>query len=324
MMMQTLFPEIKPFATHKLAVQEPHILHIEESGSRTGLAVLFLHGGPGGGCDENSARFFDPNIYRIVTFDQRGCGSSTPHACLEHNTTWDLVADIELIRNTLGIDKWVVFGGSWGSTLALAYAQTHPDRVLGLILRGIFLCRPSELQWFYQEGASLLFPDYWESYLAPIPVQERGDMIKAYYKRLTGNDEIAQLHAAKAWSGWEGSTITLAPNPKIADSFLETKKALSMARIECHYFINNAFLEANQLLRDMPKIAHIPGIIVHSRYDVICPLDNAWQLHKAWPNSELNIIREAGHSAFELAVTDALVKATHQMAKYLLNPIEDA
>lgn len=316
--MHSLYPEIKPFAVHKLAVQEPHVLHIEESGSRTGLPVLFLHGGPGGGCDENSARFFDPTLYRIITFDQRGCGRSTPHACLENNTTWDLVADIELIRNKLGIDKWVVFGGSWGSTLALAYAQTHPEQVLGLILRGVFLCRPTEISWFYQKGASHLFPDYWEDYIAPIPEAERDDLVTAFYKRLTGKDEIAQLNAARAWSGWEGSTITLAPNPKLTMSFLETKKALAMARIECHYFINNAFLEPNQLLRDMPMIAHIPGIIVHGRYDVICPLENAWQLHKSWPSSELNIIREAGHSAFELGITDALIKATRDMASRLL------
>lgn len=316
--MHSLYPEIKPFAVHKLAVQEPHVLHIEESGSRTGLPVLFLHGGPGGGCDENSARFFDPTLYRIITFDQRGCGRSTPHACLENNTTWDLVADIELIRNKLAIDKWVVFGGSWGSTLALAYAQTHPEQVLGLILRGVFLCRPTEISWFYQKGASHLFPDYWEEYIAPIPETERDDLVTAFYKRLTGKDEIAQLNAARAWSGWEGSTITLAPNPKLTMSFLETKKALAMARIECHYFINNAFLEPNQLLRDMPMIAHIPGIIVHGRYDVICPLENAWQLHKSWPSSELNIIREAGHSAFELGITDALIKATRDMASRLL------
>lgn len=316
--MQPLFPEIKPYATHKLAVQSPHVLYIEESGSMTGLPVLFLHGGPGGGCDENSARFFDPTIYRIITFDQRGCGRSTPHASLENNTTWDLVADIELIRKELAIDKWVVFGGSWGSTLALAYAQTYPEQVLGLILRGIFLCRPTEIEWFYQKGASYLFPDYWEDYIAPIPEAERDDLVQAFYKRLTGTDEIAQLNAARAWSGWEGSTITLAPNPKITQSFLETKKALAMARIECHYFMNNAFLEPNQLLRDMDKIGHIPGIIVHGRYDVICPLDNAWQLHKLWPNSELNIIRESGHSAFEVGTVDALVKATHAMAEQLL------
>ncbi|MFD1259151.1 prolyl aminopeptidase [Entomomonas asaccharolytica] len=316
--MHPLFPEIKPYATHKLAVQAPHVLHIEESGSITGLPVLFLHGGPGGGCDENSARFFDPTIYRIITFDQRGCGRSKPHASLQYNTTWDLVADIELIRQELAIDKWVVFGGSWGSTLALAYAQKHPAQVLGLILRGIFLCRAAEIEWFYQKGASYLFPDYWEDYIAPIPEAERDDLVQAFYKRLTGTDEIAQLNAARAWSGWEGSTITLVPNPKISQSFLETKKALAMARIECHYFVNNAFLEPNQLLRDMHKIAHIPGIIVHGRYDVICPLDNAWQLHKLWPSSELNIIRESGHSAFEVGTVDALVKATHAMAEKLL------
>lgn len=317
--MNPLFPEIKPYATHKLPVQAPHVLHIEESGTKTGLPVLFLHGGPGGGCDENSARFFDPCIYRIITFDQRGCGKSTPHACLEHNTTWDLVADIELIRNYLGIEKWVVFGGSWGSTLALAYAETHPENVLGLILRGVFLCRPSEIEWFYQKGANHLFPDYWENYLAPIPEEERGDLVKAFYKRLTGSDEIAQLSAAKAWSFWEGSTMMLEPNPKMANSYLETKKALAMARIECHYFINNTFLEPDQLLRDVDKIAHIPGTIVHGRYDVICPLDNAWQLHKRWANSELSIIRDAGHSVFERGITDALVKATHSMAKKILN-----
>lgn len=317
--MQTLFPKIKPYATHKLAVQDPHVLYIEESGSQTGLPVLFLHGGPGGGCDENSARFFDPIIYRIVTFDQRGCGQSIPHACLENNTTWDLVADIEAIRERLAIDKWVVFGGSWGSTLALAYAQAHPDRVLGLVLRGIFLCRLSEIEWFYQKGASYLFPDYWEDYIAPIPEAERGDLVNAFYKRLTGTDEIAQLSAAKAWSGWEGATSTLLPNPKLVSSFVEAKKALAMARIECHYFINNAFLEPDQLLRDMHKIAHISGVIVHGRYDVVCPIDNAWQIHKRWPNSELNIIRESGHSAFEVGTTDALIRATHDMARQILN-----
>lgn len=316
--MHALFPKIKPYAVHKVNVDEPHILHVEEFGSTTGLPVLFLHGGPGGGCDENSARFFDPTIYRIITFDQRGCGNSTPYACLENNTTWDLVADIEVIRKKLSIDQWVVFGGSWGSTLALAYAQKHPAHVLGLILRGIFLCRPMEIKWFYQEGANHLFPDYWEDYIEPIPPSERNDLVSAFYKRLTGTDEIAQLHAAKAWSGWEGSTIALVPNAKIANSFLEPKKALAMARIECHYFMNNAYLEPNQLLRDMGKIAHIPGVIVHGRYDVICPLDNAWQLHKLWMNSELNIINESGHSAFESGTTDALIRSTYNVAHRLL------
>ncbi|MDH0621498.1 prolyl aminopeptidase [Pseudomonas chengduensis] len=323
--MQTLYPEIKPYARHELAVEQPHVLYIDESGSADGLPVLFIHGGPGAGCDSASRRYFDPALYRIVTFDQRGCGRSTPHASLENNTTQALIADIERIREHLGIDKFVLFGGSWGSTLALAYAQAHPQRVHGLILRGIFLCRPQEFSWFYQEGASRLFPDYWEDYVAPIPVEERGDLMRAFYKRLTGADQIAQMHAAKAWSTWEGRTATLRPNTQVVDRFSEAHRALSIARIECHYFVNDAFLEPNQLLRDIPKIAHLPGIIVHGRYDAICPLDNAWALHQAWPNSELQIIRDAGHSAAEPGITDALIRAAEQMARRLLNlPPEDA
>nr|WP_100549284.1 MULTISPECIES: prolyl aminopeptidase [unclassified Pseudomonas] len=323
--MQTLYPEIKPYARHELAVEQPHVLYIDESGSADGLPVLFIHGGPGAGCDSASRRYFDPALYRIVTFDQRGCGRSTPHASLENNTTQALIADIERIREHLGIDKFVLFGGSWGSTLALAYAQAHPQRVHGLILRGIFLCRPQEFSWFYQEGASRLFPDYWEDYVAPIPVEERGDLMQAFYKRLTGTDQIAQMHAAKAWSTWEGRTATLRPNTQVVERFSEAHRALSIARIECHYFVNEAFLEPNQLLRDMPKIAHLPGIIVHGRYDAICPLDNAWALHQVWPNSELQIIRDAGHSAAEPGITDALIRAAEQMARRLLDlPPEDA
>lgn len=321
--MQTLYPELKPYARHELAVQAPHVLYVDESGSPDGLPVVFIHGGPGAGCDAASRRYFDPNLYRIVTFDQRGCGRSTPHASLENNTTQALIADMEVIREQLGIDKWVLFGGSWGSTLALAYAQAHPQRVQGLILRGIFLCRPQEFDWFYQEGASRLFPDYWEDYLAPIPQDERGNLMQAFYKRLTGPDQIAQMHAAKAWSTWEGRTATLRPNPQVVDRFTDAHRALSIARIECHYFVNNAFLEPDQLLRDMPKIAHLPGVIVHGRYDVICPLDNAWALHQAWPNSELQIIRDAGHSAAENGITDALVRAADELARRLLNLAPD-
>jgi len=317
--MQTLYPEIKPYARHELAVAEPHVLYVDESGNANGLPVVFIHGGPGAGCDALSRRFFDPNLYRIVTFDQRGCGRSTPHASLDNNTTWDLVADLERIREHLGIDKWVLFGGSWGSTLALAYAQTHPERVHALLLRGIFLCRPQDFHWFYQEGASRLFPDYWEDYLAPIPADERGDLMQAFYKRLTGQDQIAQMHAAKAWSTWEGRTATLRPNPQVVERFSDSHRALSIARIECHYFVNNAFLDADQLLRDMPKIAHLPGLIVHGRYDVICPLDNAYALHQAWPNSELQIIRDAGHAASEVGITDALVRGADEMARRLLD-----
>jgi len=313
--MQPLYPEIKPYAVHTLAVDETHTLHIDESGTPSGLPVLFVHGGPGAGCDPQSRSYFDPNLYRIITFDQRGCGRSTPFASLVDNTTWHLVDDMERIREHLGIDKWLLFGGSWGSTLSLAYAQRHTERVLGLVLRGIFLCRPKEFHWFYQEGASRLFPDYWQDYVAPIPPDERGELMQAFYKRLTGEDQIAQMQAAKAWSCWEGRTATLRPNPDVVERFNE--RALSIARIECHYFINNAFLEPDQLLRDMHKIAHLPGIIVHGRYDVICPLDNAWALHQVWPNSELQIIREAGHSAGERGIVDALVRATDQMARRL-------
>ncbi|MNM60934.1 Proline iminopeptidase [compost metagenome] len=266
-----------------------------------------------------SRRFFDPNIYRIVTFDQRGCGRSTPHASLVKNTTWDLVADMERIREMLGIDKWVLFGGSWGSTLSLAYAQKHPERVHALILRGIFLCRPQDFLWFYQEGASRLFPDYWEDYLAPIPADEYGDLMKAFHKRLTGADQIAQMHAARAWSTWEGRTATLRPNPDLVDRFSDPHRALSIARIENDYFVNGGYLEPDQLLRDMHKIAHLPGVIVHGRYDVVCPLDNAWALHKAWPNSELQVIRDAGHAAAEPGITDALVRATSEIGRRLLN-----
>lgn len=319
--MRTLYPDIKPYARHQLAVTAPHVLYVDESGQADGLPVVFIHGGPGGGCDASSRRFFDPQRYRIVTFDQRGCGRSTPYASLENNSTWDLVEDLERIRVHLGIEKWMLFGGSWGSTLALAYAQKHPERVLGLVLRGIFLCREQELRWFYQEGASRLFPDYWQDYVAPISVPERNDLIGAFYRRLTGTDEIAQMQAAKAWSCWEGRTATLRPNAQTVESFSE--RALAMARIECHYFVNKGFLQPDQLLRDMPRIAHLPGIIVHGRYDMICPLDNAWALHQAWPESELNIIREAGHSASEVGITDALVKACDLMAQRLLNLSEE-
>ena len=323
--MQPLYPEIKPYARHELAVEEPHVLYVDESGSPDGLPVLFVHGGPGGGCDAISRRFFDPTLYRIITFDQRGCGRSTPHASLENNTTAHLIADIQRIREHLGIDKWVLFGGSWGSTLSLAYAQAFPEHVHALILRGIFLCRPEDLSWFYQEGASRLFPDYWQDFLAPIPPEERDDLMSAFYRLLTGSDQIAQMHAAKSWSCWEGRTATLRPNSNVVERFADPHRALSMARIECHYFVNHAFLEPDQLLRDMPKIAHLPGIIVHGRYDAICPLDNAWALHQAWPNSELQIIRDAGHSAAEVGITDALVRATGEIAHRLLDlPPADA
>lgn len=315
--MLTLFPEIKPYARHALAVDVTHTLYVDESGNPDGLPVLFVHGGPGAGCDANSRRWFDPARYRIVTFDQRGCGRSAPHASLRHNTTWDLVADMERIREALGIQQWMLFGGSWGSTLSLVYAQTFPERVLALVLRGIFLCRQQDVHWFYQEGASRIFPDYWEEYLAPIPADERGDLVRAFHRRLTGADPIAQIHAARAWSIWEGRTATLQPNQAVLARFSDSHRALSIARIECHYFINSAFLDDDQILRDMHRIAHIPAIIVHARYDMVCPPDNAWMLHAAWPASELQLIGGAGHAASEPLMMNALLEATERMAQRL-------
>ncbi len=315
--MRVLYPPIDPYHMETLAVDQTHRLHLETCGTAQGLPVVFLHGGPGSGCEPWHRRFFDPAAYRIVLFDQRGCGRSRPHASLEDNTTAHLVSDMERIREHLGIERWVVFGGSWGSTLALAYAEAHPERVLGLVLRGIFLCRPRDIHWFYQEGAGRLFPDYWEDYLAPIPESERDEMVSAYHRRLTGQDEVARMAAAKAWSEWEGRTATLLPNPGVVDHFRDPHVALSLARIECHYFMNQSFLEPNQLLRDAHRLADIPGTIVHGRYDVVCPLDQAHALHRAWPRAKLEIIPDAGHSAGEPGIVDALVRATDELAAML-------
>jgi proline iminopeptidase len=312
-----LYPIVKPFATHTLDVGDGQRLYVEECGRPDGIPAVFLHGGPGAGCEPAHRGFFDPDRYRAVLFDQRGCGRSTPHATLTANTTWDLVADIERIRERLGIERWLVFGGSWGSTLALAYAETHPERVTALIVRGIFLCRAPEIHWFYQEGANWLYPDYWADFLIPIPVAERGDLIAAYHRRLTGSDEVARMAAAKAWSVWEGRTATLLTNPDLQAHFAQPHLALSLARIECHYFVNQAFLEPNQLLRDAHRLAAIPGVIVQGRYDVICPLRSAWELHRAWPTAQLQIIANAGHSAFEPGIRAALVAATDQFARAL-------
>ena len=313
--MRDLYPEIQPYNTLQLAVDDVHTLHVEEVGNPDGVPALFLHGGPGAGCEPYHRRFFDPDRYRVVLFDQRGAGRSTPHANLTNNTTWDLVADIEKIRETLGIERWVVFGGSWGSTLALAYAQTHPQRVRALILRGIFLCRPHEISWFYQEGASRLFPDYWEDFVAPVDPAERHDMLSAYHRLLTGTDELRRLAAARAWSVWEGRTATLLPDERVAAHFAQAHVALSMARIECHYFMHDAFLRPNQLIGDAGRLNGIPGVIVHGRYDAICPLENAWELHHAWPGSELSIIADAGHSAAESGTRSRLVEATDLFAE---------
>lgn len=313
--MRTFYPEIKPYQRHMIVVDEPHEIYVDESGNPDGIPVLFVHGGPGAGCGKYDRRFFDPEVYRIVLFDQRGAGRSRPHASLEGNTTQALVADMEKIREALGIDKWVLFGGSWGSTLSLVYAETYPERVLGLVLRGIFLCRPKDLHWFYQEGASRLFPDYWEEFIHPIPQEERHNMMAAYYQHLISDNQILQMTAAKAWAGWEGKTATLRPNQEVVDSFTEPHRALSLARIEAHYFVNNVFLPDNFILDNAHKLTNIPGVIVHGRYDVICPLDNAYELNQLWPDSELHIIREAGHASREPGIVDALIRATDEMAK---------
>lgn len=309
--MNELFPPLEPFKTEMLKVSSLHEIYVEQSGNPDGQPILFLHGGPGGGTDPKHRRFFDPSHYRIILFDQRGCGKSKPHAELQENTTWDLVHDIELIRKHLGIRSWIVFGGSWGSTLALAYASKHASRVRGLILRGIFLCRKEEIDWFYQSGTSKLFPDVWEGYMAPIPPEEQSDFVTAYHKRLTGADEEMKLAAAKAWSKWEGATSKLNMSEELVDSFEDPKHALEFARIENHYFVNKAFFETdNYLLENADKYRSIPGILIHGRYDVVCPLKNAWDLHRAWPEAQLHIVPAAGHSAWEPGILDKLVEAT--------------
>lgn len=308
---RTKYPEITPYKTGFLQASAEHELYYEESGNPQGKPVLFLHGGPGAGTEPSHRQYFDPKTYRIVLMDQRGCGKSTPHASLNDNTTWHLVADIELLRKKLGIEKWVVFGGSWGSTISLAYAQTHPERVKALVLRGIFLCRKKEIHWFYQFGAHHIFPDMWEKYLAEIPVAERGDLVSAYYKRLTSDDAKVRLSAAKAWSGWEGSTLRLLPDPEMIAKFTADEMAVAIARIECHYFMNGAFFKSdNWLIENIDKIRKIPAVIIHGRYDVVCPIENAWELHKAWPEAKLEIVPDAGHAAGEAGIVDALVRAT--------------
>lgn len=317
--MAQLYPVTHPYVSHSLKVEEPHIIHVEEYGNPGGIPVLFVHGGPGAGTEAWHSGFFDPERYRIILFDQRGCGKSIPHASLENNTTQALMADMEYIRTTLMIDKWVLFGGSWGSTLSLAYAENYPERVAGLILRGIFLCRPHEIEWFYQQGASRLAPDYWQDYIAVIPEHERDNMVQAFYKRLTSADEVERMAAAKAWSVWEGRTASLLGRQEVVEHFADPYTALSIARIECHYFMNNAFLEDNQLLSRASLLAAIPGVIVHGRYDLICPLENAWQLHQAWPQSRLRIIDAAGHAASEPGILSALVEETDYIADLLQN-----
>jgi len=312
---RTLYPDIEPHDTGMLAVDDRHTLYYEQCGNPDGKPVVLLHGGPGGGCSTKMRRFHDPARYRIVLFDQRGSGRSTPHADLVDNTTWDLVEDIEKLRVHLGIERWQVFGGSWGSTLALAYAQAHPAQVTELVLRGIFMLRRWELEWFYQGGASNLFPEAWDQYVAAIPEVERHDLISAFHRRLTSDDEATRLAAARAWSVWEGATSFLHVDEDFVSGHEDAKFALAFARIENHYFVNGGFFEVeDQLLRDVHRIADIPGVIVHGRYDVVCPVRNAWELHQAWPKSELRISPASGHSAFEPENVHALVEATDRFA----------
>lgn len=312
-----LYPAIDAYRTGRLAVSPIHNLYFEESGNPRGKPVVFLHGGPGGGTDPKMRRFFDPKRYRIVLFDQRGCGRSRPRASLEDNTTWHLVSDIERLREHLGIERWQVFGGSWGSTLALAYSQAHPQRVTELVLRGIFLVRPWEFAWFYgqPDGAGALFPDLYAEFAAAIPPAEHSEMMEAYYRRLTSDDPAVRARAARAWSIWEGATSYLRLNPADLKKFGDDAYAETFARIECHYFVNRGFLRSpTQLLDDVPKIRHIPAVIVQGRYDVVCPMKSAWDLHRAWPEADLRIVPDAGHSAFEPGNIHELVSATDRFA----------
>ena len=313
--MHELYPPIAPYQSGTLQVSNLHTLYFEQSGNPEGKPVVFLHGGPGGGSLPVFRQYFDPAKWRIVIFDQRGCGRSTPHAELRENTTWDLVSDIEVLRSHLQISQWVVSGGSWGSTLSLAYSQAHPDRCLGLILRGIFLLRRKEILWFYQDGASHLFPDAWEDYLDPIPLEERTDLLSAFYRRLTSENAQTRQLAARAWSVWEGTTSRLIPSLELRGRFAEAEFAEAFARIECHYFINRGFFELDdQLLQNCDRIRHLPTVIVQGRYDVVCPMTSAWDLHKALPDAELLVIPDAGHSMMEPGIRSALIEASDRFA----------
>ncbi len=312
--LRTLYPEIEPFDSGMLDVGDGHMIYWERVGTRGAKPAVFLHGGPGGGCGPTHRRAFDPEKYDVMLFDQRGCGRSLPHAELEANTTWHLVSDIERLRAMMGVEKWQVFGGSWGSTLALAYAETHPERVSELIVRGVYTLTRAELEWYYQFGVSQMFPEKWERFLAPIPKAERGDLMAAYRKRLVSEDRAVQLEAAKAWSLWEGETITLLPDPSLTEQHGDDDFAIAFARIENHFFVHGGWFEEGQLLRDAHKLAGIPGVIVHGRYDMPCPAHYAWQLHKAWPDAEFHLIEGAGHAFSEPGILDRLIRATDQFA----------
>jgi proline iminopeptidase len=312
--LRTLYPPIEPYATGLLDVGDGHRVYWERAGTPGGIPAVFLHGGPGGGCSPSHRRLFDPARYDVLLFDQRGCGRSTPHAELDANTTWHLVADVERLRAMCGVDTWLVFGGSWGSTLALAYAETHPERTSALVLRGIFLLRQAELDWYYQGGAAWLFPDKWERFLAPIPEAEHGDLMAAYRARLTGDDAEARIACARAWSRWEGETITMLSDPATTGGFEEDRFALAFARIENHYFVHHGWLDEGQLLRDVGRLRDIPCVIVQGRYDAATPARSAWDLHRAWPEAEFHLIPLAGHAYSEPGILDRLIKATDGFA----------
>lgn len=315
--MRTLFPDIQPYARHRLAVDGLHQLYLEECGNPNGIPALFVHGGPGGGCDNHNRRFFDPEKYRIILFDQRGCGRSTPHSSLIDNTTAHLLDDMEQIRSLLNVEQWLLFGGSWGATLSLLYAQRHPSHVAGLILRGTFLCRPRDIDWLYREGASRLFPDHWQAFLQPLSELERHDPLQAYYQRLQGDNDLERMGAAKSWSSWEAHCSTLSPSNGLLEHYTDPHVAGSLARLESHYFVNQGFIRPNQILEETDRIAEIPTILVHGRYDAICPLEQAFALHQALPEAELHVVRDAGHAALEPGITDNLIKATEQFATRL-------
>lgn len=315
-MLCTLYPAIEPYETGFLDVPGGHTLYWEESGNPQGQPILFVHGGPGGGTSPFQRSFFNPEVYRIILFDQRGCGKSLPFSKLENNTTWDLVDDIERLREHRKIQKWIVFGGSWGSTLSLTYAIKHPEKVQALIVRGIFLCRPKEIHWYYQFGAHHIYPDLWENYIEPIPVGERGNMVQAFYKRLTSHDPKIRARAARAWSGWEGGTSKLKFDPELLAEFTEDERADALARIECHFFLNNSFFKTdNWILENVHVIRHIPCTIVQGRYDMPCPMEGAWELHKAWPEAKFEVIFDAGHASTEPGILDALIRATDFFSK---------
>jgi len=309
-----MYPAIEPYDSGMLDVGDGHHVYWESCGTPGAKPAVLLHGGPGAGLSPEHRRLFDPARYQVMLFDQRGCGRSTPNASLEANTTWDLVDDIERLRVIAGVDRWSVFGGSWGSTLALAYAETHPDRVTDMVLRGIFTVRREEIAWYYQEGASWLYPDLWESFLAPIPAEERSDLVAAYRRRLVADDAAVRLEAARAWSLWEGQTITLLPNPALREVFAQDEYALAFARIENHYFVHDAFLEPGQLLRDASRLRHIPGVIVQGRYDLATPMRTAWDLHRAWPEADFQVVADAGHAFDEPGILHRLIEATDRFA----------